>query len=399
MTTQNEGDEKKRRVNRFDLKELGQQLAEIDRHLVAVLARRNFLAQQVEQWKTLEEVDPIKQAIIRPGIETERLTSFAQFAESKGVSPDFARVILWAIIAESCRVQINQKQTRNIEEEKLFESDRPAWLRLMKANLLKLTTMVAPALYDTEMYGDKAPFATRTYMIHEDAILQREISTLRAAGQLSVAVDMGCATGRWSLRLAPHFEKVTGYDISPEMIKRAVTKSEAEGVKNVSFVETDIESTLPIPKDSVSLVVMNLGTASDVPNLRGILATIHRILRKDGRFILSFYNSSALFYRWFIPWPISLIAEVSQTKHCLDVRSGKDIFQIYARPYTIREVTNYIRKSGLTLSEATTYPAMASILPDEFFEDKEAEKAIKEIDRKLVSDDQGAYIIATGRKT
>jgi SAM-dependent methyltransferase/chorismate mutase len=390
---------KNRRVNRFNLGELSQQLARVDRHLVDVLARRSFLARQVEEWKSLEESDPSKQIIIRPAIETKRLNEFAQLAESKGLSSDFARVILWANIAESCRVQIDQKQTRNLEEEKLFESDKLGWYKLLKANLLKLTGLVAPSLYDTEMYGDKASFAMKIYMAYEDAILQREIDTLRATGQLAAAVDMGCATGRWSLRLAQHFARVTGYDISPEMIKQATAKAEAGQVKNVTFTEADIEGPLNIPKDSVSLVVMNLGTASDIPNLRGILAKINGALCKNGRFILSFYNSRALFYRWFIPWPVSLIAEVSQTKHCLDVRSGKDIFQIYARPYTIREVTNCVKSSGLVVSDTVTFPAMASILPDAFFDDENARKAIEEIDRKLANSDQGAYIIVTGRKS
>jgi ubiquinone/menaquinone biosynthesis C-methylase UbiE len=183
------------------------------------------------------------------------------------------------------------------------------------------------------------------------------------------------------------------------MITCAVAKAEAGDFGNVSFNVADVENQLTIPNDSVSLVVMNLGTASDVPNLRAILATIHRILRKEGHFILSFYNSSALFYRWFIPWPISLIAEVNQTKHCLDVHSGKNVFQIYARPYTVREVTGYIKSAGLVVSDVTTYPALASILPDEFFDDSEAGEAITEIDRKLINGDQGAYIIATGKKS
>lgn len=397
MNQQNNSD-KKRRISRLNLKKLGDKFAPLDRHLVAVLSRRAFLARQVEEWKSLEETDPAKQAIVRPEIEAKRLNEFADQAKLKGVNPEFARGILRKIIDESCHIQEEQRKTRNLAEEQLFESDKPAWLHLLKENLLKLTAVVAPSLYDTEMYGDKAPFATKTYMTHEDIILQGKINTLRAINQLSVAVDLGCATGRWSLRLAPHFEKVISCDISPQMIKRAQEKADAENLKNVNFIETDIENKLPIPNESVSLVVMNLGTASDVPNLRGILATIHRILRKDGRFILSFYNSRALFYRWFIPWPISLIAEVNQVKHCLDVHCDENTFQIYARPCTVREVQNLISNSGLMLAEITTYPTMASILPDEFFDDKEARMAIEKIDRKLVGGDQGAYIIATGKK-
>jgi ubiquinone/menaquinone biosynthesis C-methylase UbiE/chorismate mutase len=388
---------KKRRVNRSDLTGLRPQISGIDLHLASVLLKRLNVARQVEEWKSLEEQDQATQNIVQPDVEAKKLTEFSHIFESRGESPDFARNVLWATMAESCRVQIIKKQTRKPEEEELFEKDRPAWFEFLRGNLLRMTEAVAPT-YDTEMYGSEAPFAMQSYMAYEGAALQKKVDTLKSLGIADNAVDLGCATGNCSLTLARNFKSVVGYDISPEMIKRARIKAAENGIENVSFANVDIEKSLNIANGSVSLVVMNLGTASDIPNLRTVLATIRRILCKDGRFLLSFYNSSALFYRWFIPWMTPLAAEINQAKHCLDVRSGKNIFQIYAKTYTTREVKNIIKSSGLILTDITSYPTMASILPNEFFAYDKAREAIEGIDRKLASDNEGAYIIATGKK-
>lgn len=143
---------------------------------------------------------------------------------------------------------------------------------------------------------------------------------------------------------------------------------------------------------------MNLGTASDVRNIQIVIAEITRILKKDGRFILSFYNAGALFYQWFIPWPIGLTAEIDTVKHCLNVRLDGKIFQVYAKPCTVREVKQLLGRNKLVVSQIQTYPTIAAILPDEFFKEDASKKAIAAIDNQLASMDKGAYILVTGRK-
>lgn len=130
-----------------------------------------------------------------------------------------------------------------------------------------------------------------------------------------------------------------------------------------------------------------------------MLARIARVLKPDGRFILSFYNSNALFYRcWFLPWPISLAASINKTKHCLDVHLKDRIFSIHARPYNVNDVQGFIKQAGLVVSETATYPTISSILPNEFFEEESMQKLIIDIDRQLVGMENGAYILISGRK-
>jgi len=385
--------EPKGRVNLPDLKELGARLQKVDHHIVALLARRMDLAGQVEEYKSSHGGQPI----LRFPIEAKRLEQIKDWAGEKGLNPFFAQTILYLIISESCRVQISQLQARPTEADKLYEEDREAWYQHLKQNLLTLTAEIASG-YDEE-YGSSAPFATSSYLAFEERVIRREIETLRGFGNTGLALDLGCANGRITSQIAPYFERVVGCDISPQMIEQAKTRCQGNAFqKNMEFVTTDIEDGIPVDNDSVSLVVMNLGTSSDVRDLRKVIAGIRGVLKEDGRFVLSFYNSGALFYHWFIPWPISLRAEINLARHCLDVHFGGKTFQVYAKPYTVREAKKVIRQSGLKVSSVVTYPTLASILPNEFFEEETIGKSAQEIDDKLANMDKGAYILVTGRK-
>lgn len=52
----------------------------------------------------------------------------------------------------------------------------------------------------------------------------------------SSVLDIGCGTGRYSIKFAKSAKNVTGIDISTEMLKYAQANAEAAGLKNVSFI-------------------------------------------------------------------------------------------------------------------------------------------------------------------
>jgi len=55
-------------------------------------------------------------------------------------------------------------------------------------------------------------------------------------------LDIGCGTGRHSLEFARRGYRVTGIDLSPEMLKEAISKANRESLTNVEFVEADARS-------------------------------------------------------------------------------------------------------------------------------------------------------------
>ncbi|MFH1713994.1 MAG: methyltransferase domain-containing protein [Candidatus Nealsonbacteria bacterium] len=369
--------------NRLDLNELGRRLKMVDGHWMAILAQRMYLGRLVEEFKRIE-----KQPLIRPQIEAERIEAAKIIAAENGLNPNFIASMLYFIIGETCRVEIEQLQSGeelpDLSQEKL------------KENLLALTHEIASSYDQTYEAGF---FATRSYLVFEDTVIKREIGNLRTLNNLDLAIDLGCATGNTAFKLAEHFKKVVGYDISFDMVEEAKKKLRKNKLANLSFQVADIENGIPEESNSVSLVVMNLGTASDVFDIRQVLARIKRILKPDGRFILSFYNSSALLYRcWFIPWPVSLVASINQITHCLDVRFKSKLFSVHANPYSTREVKKFLQQAELSVSQIFTYPTISSILPNEFFDEDEMQNLIKEVDRHFIESETGAYLLVTGRK-
>lgn len=373
----------------LNLKELGVRLAKVDILLMSLLKRRMELASQVATFK-------IKKGLpfIRLKIENQRLAEVRKWARRHKINPHFADAVLYSAIGESCRQQLIQLQKTGRRKLKDPENDSQ-WYQILKGNLLKLTERWSKS-YDKDY--NAGYFATHSYLEFENHLLEQEIGQLSERNSM---LDLGCATGRVTLRFAGKFKKAIGYDISPHMIQQAKSKlrNKKGKLSRVSFKQADLEKGIPEPDNSVSFVVMNLGTASDVRNIAGVLKEVKRVLKPGGRFFFSFYNKDALIYRWdFIPWPTGLAAEINVHKHCLDVHLDNKLVSIYARPYTVKEVKALFQK-GITVSKAYTYPTISSILPNDLFENQlPVQKSMTAVDRLLADSGMGAYILVTGSK-
>ena len=64
---------------------------------------------------------------------------------------------------------------------------------------------------------------------------------IAASGKEKIALDIGCADGRFTLKMASNFKKIIAIDISGEMLKAAQGFQKEIGVKNVSFEVQDVE--------------------------------------------------------------------------------------------------------------------------------------------------------------
>lgn len=58
---------------------------------------------------------------------------------------------------------------------------------------------------------------------------------LKVSGKNKIALDVGCCDGFFTLKLAPYFKKITGIDLSTEMLKAAKNLQKKTRVKNVVF--------------------------------------------------------------------------------------------------------------------------------------------------------------------
>src|SRR3972149_7696457 len=98
-----------------------------------------------------------------------------------------------------------------------MEKTMDDWIKGKEQHLA--LSAAAADLYD-ELY-EHANFATGSYMHYELEMISKYMAQ---APSLSLAIDLGCGTGRDSFLLSKQFDQVYGYDFSPEMI-RVATKS------------------------------------------------------------------------------------------------------------------------------------------------------------------------------
>jgi len=62
-------------------------------------------------------------------------------------------------------------------------------------------------------------------------------------GKNKIALDVGCADGRFTLSIANHFEKIYAIDLSKEMLRSAEKLKSNQSVKNVIFSRQDASKT------------------------------------------------------------------------------------------------------------------------------------------------------------
>lgn len=103
-----------------------------------------------------------------------------------------------------------------------------------------------------------------------------------------VCVDLGSGRGTDVLRLAEEVGEngfVIGVDVSDGMLRKAEKNAARLGIENVSFVKSELED-LKIGPELVDLVISNC-TINHAKNKHKVWSEIERILKKNGRFVVS----------------------------------------------------------------------------------------------------------------
>jgi arsenite methyltransferase len=97
-------------------------------------------------------------------------------------------------------------------------------------------------------------------------------------------LDIGCGAGTDTLvaaQMVAPAGRVTGIDMTPEMLSRARAAAAEMGATNVDFGEGDVEQ-LPFPAESVDVAISN-GVIDLIPDKDAVFAEIFRVLRPGGR--------------------------------------------------------------------------------------------------------------------
>jgi arsenite methyltransferase len=97
-------------------------------------------------------------------------------------------------------------------------------------------------------------------------------------------LDVGCGAGTDTLvaaQMVASAGRVTGIDMTPEMLSRARAAAEEMGATNVVFVEGEAEQ-LSFPAESFDVVISN-GVIDLIPDKDAVFSEIFRVLRPGGR--------------------------------------------------------------------------------------------------------------------
>ena len=97
-------------------------------------------------------------------------------------------------------------------------------------------------------------------------------------------LDLGSGAGTDSLiaaQMVGEQGRVTGVDMTPEMLAKARASAADMGARNVEFVEAEAER-LPFPDASFDVVISN-GVIDLVPDKDAVFSELHRVLAPGGR--------------------------------------------------------------------------------------------------------------------
>jgi len=132
------------------------------------------------------------------------------------------------------------------------------------------------------------------YWRWHDAITWTHLKRFLPSNPSAHALDLGCGTGRWGLKLLQSGFPVTFVDISPRMLDQARAKVEQVGQSHrATFVQADLTDLTALPTDRFAFAVAlgePIGTTASPPTA---LKQIRRTLADDGVLVASFDNRLA----------------------------------------------------------------------------------------------------------
>lgn len=99
---------------------------------------------------------------------------------------------------------------------------------------------------------------------------------IKYSGKDENVLDLGCADGRFTIAILPHFKNVVAIDLSKGMLKAARLLQKKKRIKNVSFEEIDAFKT-PYADNSFDIIYSRRGPTP--------FNEIYRLLKKDGYFV------------------------------------------------------------------------------------------------------------------
>lgn len=153
----------------------------------------------------------------------------------------------------------------------------------------------APEFYDERYYAEQL-HAHHWFRNNEAKFRERwrACLDLLEPDAADVVLDLGCAAGEHTFKLAELVDRAIGVDFSSAAIRRAKERARQTG-SPAEFIQADVTHLAAIPSASVHKVVaLDLLEHIEDPTLHAALAEAWRVLVPGGRLV--FYTPSASHY-------------------------------------------------------------------------------------------------------
>lgn len=131
----------------------------------------------------------------------------------------------------------------------------------------------------------KAAKAYKTSQVHAAGEDLQRIVELVKKNTGKNALDAGCGAGHTAVAIAPHVQAVVALDLTADMLAQVELLATEKDVHTVTTRQGDVEN---IPFDDASFdMVVSRYSAHHWPNPRKALDECRRVLRPEGKFVLS----------------------------------------------------------------------------------------------------------------
>jgi len=135
----------------------------------------------------------------------------------------------------------------------------------------------------TEFWDKRARKYNDEIEKHDAVYMQTIESTKSLLSASDIVLDLGCASGEFSLDIAPYVRRVHGIDTSTNMIAMATEKATARSASNVTFASIDLfERSLDAHGYTRVLAFSVLHLVDDLP---AVLGRVNRLLPTGGLLI------------------------------------------------------------------------------------------------------------------